>query len=160
MKKQKIVLFDIDYTLFDTDSFKKTNLQKHSVYDEVYDVLNQVSKKARLGIFSEGELEFQKEKLTKTKIKQYFKQKHTHIVEEKDTKLAEILLRYKDNRLFLVDDKLTILYKAKKLMPSIFTIWIKRGIYAKSQKPIDNFSPDATIENLKQVVTIIGSGSN
>lgn len=154
---KKIVLFDIDYTLFDTDTFKQSNLQNHSLYDETHEVLNQLSKIAKLGIFSEGELEFQKNKLTKTKIKRYFKPKYTHIVEEKDANLQKILLKYKDNQLFLVDDKLMVLYRAKTLRPSIFTIWIKRGVYAKSQRPINNFTPDAIIENLKQAVSIISS---
>ena len=43
MDKPKIVLFDIDYTLFNTDVFKETQ-QKHSVYDEVHDILKNFQK--------------------------------------------------------------------------------------------------------------------
>lgn len=155
--KKKIVLFDIDYTLFDTDFFKKSQLQKHSVYEEVYHVLHELSKIAKLGIFSEGRFEFQKAKLIKTNIQKYFNKKHIYILEEKETPLKGILFKYRNEILFLVDDKLPILHKAKNIMPSLFTVWVKRGKYAKSQKPIKNFVPNAIIKNLKELVPIITS---
>lgn len=153
--KKKMVLFDIDYTLFNTATFKKTKLQKHTAYNEVENVLEQLLKIASLGIFSEGELEFQKSKLIKTNIQKYFLKRHTHIVEKKDAILRSLLLKYKNKKLFLVDDKLTILHKAKRIMPSVFTIWVKRGIYAKSQKPIENFTPNAIIKNLKELTSTV-----
>lgn len=153
--KKKIVLFDIDYTLFDTDFFKKTNLRKHLVYDEVDDVLNRLSKIAKLGIFSEGELNLQKTKLLRTDIHKYFSKEHIHIVAKKDETLEGILRKYDDVMVFLVDDKLTILHQAKTIRPSLFTIWVKRGIYAKSQKPIKNFTPNAIIKNLKELIPIV-----
>ena len=80
MNKKPIVLFDIDYTLFDTDHFKKSALTKHKIYEEVRDVLEKLSKIAMLGIFSEGNLEFQRKKLNQTGIEGYFKKDNTHIV--------------------------------------------------------------------------------
>lgn len=155
MTKQKLVLFDIDYTLFKTDIFKQTKRQKHSVYDEIYNVLEELSKVAKLGVFSEGDITLQKTKLRQTKIHKYFPPKYTHIVEIKDQNLKKILKKYKNNKLFLVDDKLTILHTAKKILPSIFTIWVKRGIYAQKQKPIPGFEPDAEVTDLQEVVKII-----
>ena len=152
---KKIVLFDIDYTLFDTDVFKKSELKKHSIYNEVEEVLKKVSEIADLGIFSQGVLDFQNNKLKKTDIRKYFKEGYIHIVEEKEPNLLEVLSKYKNHELFLVDDKLTVLYKAKMLMPSVFTVWIKRGIYAECQKPIKNFVPDAIITNLMELLSII-----
>lgn len=157
MKNKKIVLFDIDYTLFDTDSFKNTNLQKHSVYQEVHEVLDDLSKCAKLGIFSEGQLEFQKNKLIKTGIKKYFGEEYIHIVEKKDIELENILLKYQGHLIILIDDKLTVLRDAKNILSSVYTIWVKRGIYAKVQKPIENFVPYATIDNLKDLISIVKS---
>lgn len=155
MTKQKLVLFDIDYTLFNTDIFKQTKLQKHSVYDEVYNVLEELSKVANLGIFSEGNINLQKTKLQQTKIHKYFAQEHIHIVEIKEENLKRVFKKYKNNKLFLVDDKLTILYIAKKISPNVFTIWVKRGIYAEKQKPIKGFKPDAQIDNLEGLLDIV-----
>ena len=155
MKKQKIILFDIDYTLFNTDVFKETQLKKHSVYDEVHSVLENLSKVAELGIFSEGETDFQKTKLNKTDIKKYFKKKYVHIALNKKDEIRNILNKYSNKQLFLVDDKLTILYELKRVLPSIFTIWVKRGVYAKNQKEISGFKPDATVDNLKEIISLI-----
>lgn len=155
MKKQKLILFDIDYTLFNTDVFKKTQLKKHSVYDEVKNVLEALSNIARLGIFSEGKIGLQKSKLAKTAIQKYFPEAQTHIVLEKRANLKEVLNQYQEFELFLVDDKLTILQEAKDYSPSIFTVWVKRGKYAQNQKEIFNFKPDATITDLGQLVKII-----
>lgn len=156
-EKEKIILFDIDYTLFDIDLFKKTRLQKYSLYNEVKEVLASLKKIAKLGIFSEGEYEFQKIKLIKTKINEYFDKKYIHIVEEKDTSLDEVLHKYKKDIVYFVDDKLTILYKAKKINPSLFVIWVKRGIYADLQRPIKNFTPDGIIDNLNELIPTIQS---
>lgn len=157
MKKQRIILFDIDYTLFDTDLFKESQLRQHSVYDEVREVLNKLLSVASLGIFSEGEIKIQRKKLKTTDIEKYFKKELTHIVETKEGELKKVLVRYKDNILFLVDDKLTILHRAFKLLPSLKTIWVKRGKYAVEQKPIKGFSPTFTIKNLEELVPIVSS---
>ncbi len=151
----KIVLFDIDYTLFDTDHFKKSDLKEHKIYEEIIGVLEEVSKVAQIGIFSEGELLFQKNKLTKTKIMNFFKANHVYISKKKEDILESVLAKYKNNKLFLIDDKLMVLYKAKILAPSIFTIWIKRGVYAINQRPIEDFVPDYVAEDLNKVVEII-----
>src|SRR3989338_8292349 len=151
MKKQKIILFDIDYTLFNTDVFKETQLKKHSVYDEVHSVLKNLSNVAELGIFSEGETDFQKTKLNKTDIKKNY----VHIALNKKDEIRNILNKYSNKQLFLVDDKLTILYELKRVLPSIFTIWVKRGVYAKNQKEISGFKPDATVDNLKEIISLI-----
>jgi len=153
----KTVLFDIDYTLFNTDIFKQAQLKKHSVYSEVRNVLIQLSKIAKLGIFSEGDLNLQKTKLLKTDIHKYFSKEHIHIVPKKDEIIEKILQKYKNTTVFLVDDKLTILHQAKTIRPSLFTIWVKRGKYAKNQKPLKGFVPDAIIESLNELIPVINS---
>ena len=51
MNKQKFVLFDIDFTLFDTQTFKDSKLTKYTSYGEVISVLENLSKISELGIF-------------------------------------------------------------------------------------------------------------
>lgn len=155
MKKKIVVLFDIDYTLFNTDIFKSSELKTHSIYDEVPEVLEKLSQIALLGIFSEGKLLLQQTKLEKTKIKGYFIEEHTHIVEKKDTSIEEVLKLYKNNTLYLVDDKLTVLYHASLLVPSIITVWVKRGMYAQKQQPIKNFTPHAIIDSLQELIPLV-----
>jgi len=155
MNKKPIVLFDIDYTLFDTEHFKKSLLTKHRIYEEVKDVLEKLSKIALLGIFSEGDLEFQRKKLNKTAINDYFEKDHTHIVLSKLSELRRILKKYENRVIFFIDDKLSILHDAKKMLPRVVTVWVKRGIYAENQKEIPGFKPDAEVKTLKEIVKIV-----
>jgi len=157
MNKKKFVLFDIDFTLFDTRTFKNSQLTRYTVYVEVMSVLEKLSKIAELGIFSKGESEFQKTKLAKTGMEKFFKDKNIHIFIDKDVNLINVLGKYRDSGIFIVDDRLEILYSAKKHMEQVFTIWVKRGWYAENQKPISGFTSDAEVENLSEVVRIVQS---
>ncbi len=155
MKNKKIVLFDIDYTIFDTDHFKKSKLKYHKIYPEVREALKRLSRIAVLGIFSEGELDFQSKKLIDTGIYDFFDKKNTHIVLSKLTDLKTVLTKYQDRKIFFVDDKLEILYETKKMLPNIFVVWMKRGIYAISQKEIIDFKPDAEVTDLRELINIV-----
>jgi phosphoglycolate phosphatase-like HAD superfamily hydrolase len=158
MSKKKIVLFDIDYTLFDTRLFKDSALQNYTIYEEVEKILAELKEVATLGIFSKGENEFQKTKLKKTGMLKFFEKNDIHIFVDKDANLMDVIRKYKDSKLFLVDDKLGILFSAKKNMPEITTIWVKRGPYALVQKPIEDFIPDAIIDDLSNLFNIVSSG--
>ena len=153
--KNKIVLLDIDYTLFDTKTFKDSNLKKYSLYDEILSALPSLASIAELGIFSKGEDVFQNAKLRATGIKNFFQQENVHVFEDKDVNLKNVIERYKGLKIFLIDDKLATLYNAKTSSPSVFTIWIKRGPFAQDKTLLHNFSPDATIANLKEAVPIV-----
>lgn len=155
VKNKKIILFDIDYTLFDTDPLR-LDPTAYTVYEEIHETLTQMQDIGALGIFSEGELAYQQKKLTETAIEKYFLTEHVHIVESKDETIEGILKKYKKaDMLFLVDDKLTILRTAKKYMPRLISIWIKRGKYAMKQEPISGFTPDLTVTNLKEIIPFI-----
>lgn len=155
MNKKPIVLFDIDYTLFDTAFFKQSGLSEHKIYKEVIQVLKNLNAIATLGIFSKGEIEFQKTKLKQTGMIEFFKENNIHIFDDKDVNLIRVLEKYKDSKIFLVDDKLGILYSAKKHTLQVFTIWVKRGPFARNQKKISGFKPDVIVDNLSEVVKIV-----
>lgn len=63
-----LVLFDIDYTIFDTNSFKKSGLTLYRLYPGVKNVLEKLNNTYTLGILSQGEKEFQIKKLQETGI--------------------------------------------------------------------------------------------
>lgn len=155
-KSRKIVLFDIDYTILDTDVLKKSNLATFQLYKEVLDTFAQLKEVADFGIFSEGNIAFQQRKLRETNIEEYFLKDHVHIFENKNEKLKQMLDRYDDKgKLYLVDDKLSVLHLAKRYEPSVYTIWVERGFYALRQKPIEGFIPDAVVKKLHEIVPII-----
>ena len=156
MKNKKIVLFDIDYTILDTDALKKSNLVTFALYKEVLDTFDKLKNVADFGIFSEGDIAFQKRKLKETNIENYFLSEHIHIFEKKNDMIKKILARYENKgELFFVDDKLSVLHLAKKYDPKVFTIWVKRGFYAMKQEPIENFTPDGIVETLHDIVPLI-----
>lgn len=154
VNKKKLVLFDIDYTLFNTASFKKSDLSQYELYQEVIEVLEKVSKIAQLGIFSEGNNDFQRKKLLKTGILQHFTKDKIHIVENKEDFIDGIIKSYKDFKIFLVDDKIDILIQAKECDPSVYAIWVKRGPYAEDVE-LKDFRPDSVLTQLADLENVI-----
>ncbi len=152
---KKIVLFDIDYTLFDTAQLKTSGLKIYKLYEEVEEALKILSSVAEIGIFSQGEDIFQREKLKQTLIHTYFKEENIHIFALKDENIGDVLAKYKNRDVFLVDDKLEVLKLGKDLSENLFTIWLKRGPFAKAQEGIVGFTPDAIISNLSEAVAFV-----
>ncbi len=152
---KKIVLFDIDYTLFDTDLFKESDLTKHTLYEEVVGVLVEIATYATLGIFSEGNIELQRNKLLKTDILKNFNEEDIHIFLEKTTPIPQVIEKYKDHQIFLVDDRSSILEKVKKHSPAVFTVFIDREKRIwKGDEPTD-YQADAVIKNLNKLVDLV-----
>lgn len=154
-KKEPVLLFDIDYTLFDTHGFKKSNLTEFKLYEETVATLEALGANVTLGIFSEGDLDFQKTKLVETKIEERFDKKHIHIVKSKNDTLSEVLTKYKNRRLILIDDKLEVLEKAESISDNVFTIWIERGPFAMETK--SSFMPDKKVRSLSEVIEIVSN---
>lgn len=219
MNKQKIVLFDIDYTLFDMEHFDKNfhkelsvllNLDENLVkktsrgvitdlitkesfididkyinnllqilmkkefkkkvedilfnssffkkgfYEEVEEALKSIKKLARIGIFSKGDRKLQWAKIEQSGFKDFFQKDIIYIgAPSKMDLVPEILEKHKNDIVYLIDDKPVIINDIKKYMPSVFTIWLKRGKYINQVKETKDFKPDATITNLSEVVKIV-----
>lgn len=155
-QKNTFVLFDIDYTLFDTASFKASELQEYLLYDEVIETLQSLSGVVTLGVFSEGDLDFQKTKLVKTLVQDHFQSDHVHIVSDKHATIQSIVGNYTDETLVLVDDRLDVLKNAKSVSKDVITIWIKRGPFAESADT-SAFSPDYAVSSLSDVVKIVSN---
>lgn len=130
------------------------NLIRKSLYEESIEVFKELSKDKALvmGIFSGGRIDLQRSKIIS--IEDFLHKEHIHIFEfKKWIALPELVKKYQDTTLFIIDDVLTILQEAKKLYNATTTIWIKRGLY--KDKRIEGFSPDFVIENLREVVDIL-----
>lgn len=218
MKKQKTVLFDIDYTLFDVNYFNKnfhkkmaglfgldenfvressidaideivgresfldidkyiilflskikkegekkevenlfynSRFFKKGFYKEVKKTLESVEKIAKIGIFSKGDFRFQWAKIEQSGFKDFFHKETIYIGPDKLKFIPVLKKNHKDEKIFLVDDKPMVICEIKKGFPAVFTIWLKRGRYIDEAKEIDDFKPDATVNNLLKVVKII-----
>jgi FMN phosphatase YigB (HAD superfamily) len=155
LNKNKIVLFDIDYTLFDTQTFKNSSLTKFSLYIEVLPVLESLVNIAELGIFSKGNDIFQNIKLQETGIIKFFQEQNIHVFENKDINLKHVIEKYNSLKIYLIDDNLATLYNAKKNTPLVTTVWIKRGPFAEDVSLLNNFIPDFVRDNLEEIVPIV-----
>lgn len=153
MQKKKIVLFDIDHTLFDTPSFKESQLTKFSIYEEVIDVLEKLKDVAVLGVYSEGELALQTSKLLNTNITDRFIKEHIYIFDKKLEHVSEIFEKSDEKDFFLIDDRPLVLAKVKEYNPDVKTVWIRRGLY--KDEYIDGFTPDKTVVNLRDILSYI-----
>ena len=182
MNKNTIVLFDIDYTLFDTKSLKDTVYEKyfrdiekalffknlknlseetplkkrireclwkevgsHLLYPETLEIIEELSKKVTIGIFSKGHQKFQRKKIKS--IEKFFEDENVHIFLDKISKLPEVLAKYLDKRIFIVDDSLEVLIEAKSINPKVMTILVDR----EGKNFENNFKPDIVIKNLKEL---------
>lgn len=148
-----LVLFDIDYTIFDTNSFKKSGLTLYTLYPGVKNVLEKLNNTYTLGILSQGEKEFQIKKLQETGIFELLDKDHIFITQDKHGEMEEILKNLEIEETILVDDKLEILKKAKELHLKTRTVWIKNGPYAMSTT--ENFIPDFTIQDISNLLEVL-----
>ncbi len=155
-KYKKIVLLDIDDTIFNTAKFYSTNFKTYEMYEEVYETLKALSQIATLGIFSQGDVAFQKKKLVETNIDHLFQEKHIYIVEEKIQAIRGLIETYKDSgKLFVVEDRLEVLEKVKAHGENVFTIFMKRGRFAQNPRVVVTYQPDATVTDLHQIISLI-----
>ncbi len=156
---QKLILFDIDDVLFDTNRFKKSSLTEFHLYPDVEKTLAELSQITLLGILSKGNVEFQNKKLIETKIIHFFSKDHLHIVAQKDANLINELKKYKnfDGKIFFVDNLLINLSHAKHALPTLVTIFFNRGRYSNTNQNTKEFFPDITIQNLNDIIPVINS---
>jgi hypothetical protein len=154
-----IVLLDIDNTLFNTPEFKRTGRQHFEAYPEVKGDLERLAKVTTLGILSqEAEPFLQGTKLIETGIASCFDEQHIHIVPNKLQAMEEILSGYKHRHVVLVDDKLTVLARAKEVDENVITVWMQRGEYANSQRYILDFQPDFVFPDIASFTEIMFLG--
>ena len=143
-------LKEIEEFLFGKDFFK------HGFYPDVEVTVRTLNEMFRLGVFSQGDNKLQGAKISQSGFKHLFENKLIYIIKPKKLDFLPFLKKiHGKDKVYLVEDKLSILHEVKKQMPSVFGIWIKRGWYAENQKEIPGFMPDAEVNNLKEVVEIV-----
>lgn len=139
---------------FINESLDYDSLHKN-YYKDVKEVLVKLSTENNLsvGIFSGGDIAFQKSKIKF--IKHLLHKSHIHIFLKKELEVKKIINRYRDHKLFIVDDWLSILEKSKKINENITTIWIKRKNNEFKEKKKTKFSPDYVLSDLRRVISIV-----
>lgn len=128
-----------------------------SLYEDARSVFQEIVVKRDIPIiiFSTGEKKFQLQKITA--VKEMLHEDRVHIFTNKLLQLKDVLTKYKDYQIYIVDDLPTILKEAKLFDNDITTIWINRDPSVSEKDFVDNFSADNVIENLREIVTIINN---
>ncbi len=120
----------------------------------IRDVLEDLSSQnIAIGILSTGDSKHQLAKVET--LLTYFPSQHHHIFSNKINSLKNVLESYSEFKLYVVDDLPEVLAKAKELDPRVLTILKKTEKIFETTKHIENFSPDFTIDSLKQIKQIV-----
>ncbi len=134
--------------------FWDSKLYESCIYKDVKETFSLINQRGlNIGIFSTGDMDHQKIKIES--LKEFLSDNHIYISKDKFKIIKDTFEIYKEHHAFLVDDFPQILESAEAYNKDIFTVFIKRK---KSHPDLiipDNFKPDATITNLKQLVDII-----
>ncbi len=153
--KKEVTLAELEKTFFDE------SLYIESLYEDARDVFQELVMRRNIDIiiFSTGEKEFQMHKIKV--LKNMLQEDRIHIFSDKLLRLKDVLLKYHDKHIFLVDDLPTILYEAKKLYPGITTVWvdndkkiIEKDFFDK-QETVEGFHADKLIHSLGELIPII-----
>lgn len=120
--------------------------QKCLLVDENF--LKETQKIAVIGIFSKGEINFQKKKIEK--FMNIISPTDVYIFEDKIIKIGEVLKKYNGYKIYMVDDNLKVLESFKTADNFVFTVLVKKEKIAI----IDN-RIDAVIENVLQIKSLL-----
>lgn len=157
-KRPVYIILDIDRVIFDTERFYASGKKDFSPYLEDSGALLSLFRLGTLCAFSEvtknGTVDLQRKKLSKLEIEHFFDESNIHISTDKIKQLPEILEKYKDGLIILVDDRVEVLEEAKKIAQEksyqdLFTVWVQRGSHAeKTTSRRRSFNVDAVTKDL------------
>lgn len=154
--KSTLILIDFDHTLFNTTRFKKElkegrkrfNYRKF-LYPDSKKFISYATKYGTPTLFSEGDVNFQKNKIIKTGMKDFFgvniKIYPSSLEIGKMDKINKLAANYQ--KVILIDDKPEIVSKALALDYKV--IRVKRGKYREIKTAIH---PTFEVENLKEII--------
>ena len=136
-----IVKKDLEKLWWDEESFQKCLL-----IDE--NLLEKIREKATVGIFSKGEINFQKKKIEK--FNSLINPQDIYIFEDKIVKISEVLAKYQNYKIFVVDDNQKVLEGFKQMDSLVFTVLVQ-----KEKSENKDVKIDAVIANLSEIIPLL-----
>lgn len=101
--------------------FQQDNIEKYLFLDsEILFSLNDI----RIGVFSKGDISFQKKKIMK--FLDILDENLVYIFHDKYKKLSEVINSNSKSEIYLVDDKIDVLIRAKGINSGLVTILVDR----------------------------------
>ncbi len=140
---------DLEKALTAPEMFKK------SVYPEVWDVLKKLKGKIPAGVFSAGDVDFQHRKLQLSGLSEYLVPAQVNIFERKVPSIPQLLSKYQNVDLTVVDDRVEALEAIKQQRLNILALWVHRGKYADKLPKTKEYAPNYEIRNLSEIFNVI-----
>lgn len=132
--------FNADSSLLDKVFWDEDEIYKKSLFEETEEILEKLSSKATLGIYSQGFEELQKRKLAASGIDKYFDKNYMFFERRKMSDDAISLL---PREATVIEDKHDVV---AKIAPYVSAIWLNR----RTADPDPQFR---TIHNLRELLT-------
>lgn len=134
-------------------SFKKVmDKSELFLFPDVLPLLKNLKKENELIILSYGDKKFQKEKIEKTKISEYFDK---IIITQEINKISELKkILEKDETAIFIEDNPNCIYEVKNRFPNLITIRINRKEGKYAEEP-DNPNIDFVIKSLEDINNIL-----
>lgn len=127
------IFWNID--LFEENMYKDTSL------------VRDLSKVAVIGIFSKGDSDFQKQKITF--FGDFLDNDNIYIFPDKLSKINEVLGQYNNFQVYLIDNENDVLTRAKDLFPDIYAILIDRK---NDKKETEKILKIKSLNDLKSII--------
>ncbi|MCL5411627.1 MAG: HAD hydrolase-like protein [Patescibacteria group bacterium] len=140
---------DLEKTFSSEEMFTKV------VYPETRSVLEKLQGKITVGVFSSGDVSFQRSKLSLSGLDKYMKEDDINIFEHKRNNISALMDKYQEAELIVVDDRAEILEGVKKVRPDALTLWVRRGKFAQKLPETKEYAPSYEIDDLTEIFRVI-----
>jgi FMN phosphatase YigB (HAD superfamily) len=124
------------------------------LYPDTRLILERLTQHFQTGIFSSGDVFFQKMKLRASGIEPYFRPEHINIMESTSSNIPKIVDKYKRFKLAIVDDRASVIEQARQLRGDIIGIWVDRQKFKHERPTNTEFSPHFQVKDLQSIPQI------
>ena len=124
------------------------------LYPDARIALDSLSRHFPVGVFSSGDVYFQKIKLRASGIEPYFRPEHINILERKTINIPRIIDKYRSFNIAIVDDRASVLEAARQLRSDVVGIWVNRGKFKHEVPTQSEFSPHYQVRDLQSIPKI------
>lgn len=163
--KQKFIINDfIDHlgSYFKSDRlkielgnlFSSPDIFSSCLYPDARLTLDLMSRHFHTGVFSSGDVFFQRMKIRGSGIEPYFRPEHINILERKSINIPKIIDKYRGFNLAIVDDRASVIEKARELRTDVVGIWIDRKKFSHEVPSRTEFSPNFEVKDLQSIPKI------
>ena len=123
----------------------------HALYPKAIQVLKYLKTLGKVVIFTEGDSVYQKRKIEQSGLASFVDE--IALYEHKLEHIGELIKRYKEYKIVIVEDKYDTLLRIKKQFPRIFTIEVCQGHYATTDHK-KHSELDMTVDSISDLMTL------